>query len=364
MKIILFDIIGMKSGCKYYDIAFYKQLLSHGFDAEIHSNFSIDDTTNPSIENIYIGNKISKLLKLIKLLPNFAKDVIKNKNNKFVYMTYGEIIDCLMIAIFVIFHPKPMLDVHEFISLDKQNNKLYNWLFKMLYRRIYAVIYHSERSKQYLNKIHYCGNKLFVPHFKYEFSKEYAPQSIDTEIIKSCKTSKIKILFFGHMRKSKGIDMVLNSISITPKNVLDNLHFIFAGSDPHGIVKNKLMDLNEKASLSTILRYIQDEELNYLFDNADLILLPYEEVSQSGILETAVYFRKPMILSDIAYFKSFATAFPSFVYMIRKDDVTMLSKTYSKISSNGLKKYNQAEINSFYETDKFDTFFNKLSRCS
>ena len=360
MKFILFDIIGMKSGCKYYDVAFYKQLLNHGFAAEIHSNFSIDES-KPAIINIYEGTKISKILNLIKLFPQFIGDVISNRNNRFVYLTYGEIVDCILIFILILLHPKPILDVHEFISLDKKNNRLYCLFFKFLYRHIYAVIYHSQRSENYLEKINYSGKRLYVPHFKYEFPQNYKLENLSNEIIHSYHPNKINILFFGHMRKSKGINVVLDSINNTTQDILHKLHFIFAGDDSHGIVMNKMQDITSKASVFTILRVIKDEELNFLFKKADLILLPYEEVSQSGILETAVYFRKPMVLSDITYFSNFTSQFPSFAYLIRQNDSFMLSNIYNEIYKNGVKHYKENEIEKFYEKEKYDIFFNNLN---
>lgn len=359
MKIILFDIIGQKSGCKYYDTAFYKQLLVHGYDAEVHSNFSVNQKT-PTIENIYTGNKIQKIFHLLRLLPSFVLDVLRNRNNIYVYMTYGEAVDGLLIFLLLIFHPKPTLDVHEFISLDKEGNSFYSKFFSLLYRKIYTVIYHSERSEYYLDSIHYTGRRLFVPHFKYEFTKDYNIDKIDESVRSAVAANKINILFFGHMRKSKGINLVFDSIEESDVSVLKHLHFIFAGDDSQSIVKRNIGSIDSKISCSTILRFIDDSELNYLFDAVDLVLLPYEEVSQSGILETAVYFRKVMVLTDIAYFKTFSSSYPSFSYMIEKNNPKMLAMTYREIVESGIKHYSQQDVNRFYETDKFDLFFQQL----
>lgn len=359
MKFILFDIIGLKSGCKYYDTAFYKQLLAHGYTAEIHSNFSVNEG-KASIKNIYNGNKIRKILHLLRLFPTFILDVLSNRKNVYIYMTYGEVVDCLLIIMMLLFHPKPVLDVHEFISLDKEGNRLYSKFFSLLYRRIYAVIYHSERSEKYLNSINYLGKRLYVPHFKYEFAKDYNINKIDDYVLNAVDKNKINILFFGHMRKSKGINLVFDSIKDADANILNRLHFIFAGDDSQSIVKRNIDSIGNKVSCSTILRFIEDTELNYLFDSIDLVLLPYEEVSQSGILETAVYFRKVMVLTDIAYFRTFSTLHPSFSYMIEKDNPKMLAMVYNDIAVNKIKSYTQQDINKFYEIDKFDSFFQRL----
>lgn len=359
MKYVLFDIIGQKSGCKYYDVAFYKQLLSYGYESEIHSNFSIDEK-NPKILNIFKGNKLQKLFRFSVLIPTFIRDLLKNRNNGFIYMTYGEVVDAILILLLLLFHPKPILDVHEFISLDKDGNNFYSKLFSKLYKKIYAVIYHSERSEKYLKAIDYQGKSLFVPHFKYEFDKSYDINKMDRNVINAINSEKINILFFGHMRKSKGVELVFDSIKETDNTTLSKFHFIFAGDDSQSIVKHHISNIYNKVSCSTILRFIKDEELNFLFDKVNLVLLPYEEVSQSGILETAVYFRKTMILTDIAYFKSFYNHYSSFSYIVEKGNSKMLANLYKEIGENGYKDYSQSDLEEFYETDKFNSFFLQL----
>ena len=49
--------------------------------------------------------------------------------------------------------------------------------------------------------------------------------------------------------------------------------------------------------------YIPDQELYQMIDNADYIALPYREISQSGVLLLALYFRKPLLVSDLPSFK-------------------------------------------------------------
>lgn len=354
MKYILFDIIGQKSGCKYYDTAFYKQLKANGVEAEIHSNFSINEKP-AAIINIYIGGKIRKIINLIRIIPVFIHDVVKHKG--FIYMTYGEFTDCIFLFLQILFHSTPIVDMHEYICIDKQNSMLYKTLFKYLYKKIAVVIYHSQRSENYLRHIDFKGKMLFVPHFKYEFAKQYTVSTLNCSVREAIVENKINILFFGHMRKSKGIDVALNSITETNVNVLKELHFIFAGDDSRSIVEKRIDKMRNICSISTILRFIHDEELNYLFDKVDIVLLPYEEVSQSGILETAVYFRKVMILSDIGYFKSFANNYPSFSYIFEQGNTSKLSSIYTEICRSGLKKYAQKDIDRFYEKEAFDEFF-------
>ncbi len=49
-----------------------------------------------------------------------------------------------------------------------------------------------------------------------------------------------------------------------------------------------------------------DEELPAYFERADLVVLPYLQADQSGVLFTALAFGKPLLLSDVGGFPEMA----------------------------------------------------------
>jgi glycosyltransferase involved in cell wall biosynthesis len=55
-------------------------------------------------------------------------------------------------------------------------------------------------------------------------------------------------------------------------------------------------------------RFITDQQLPPYFRRADLIVLPYREIEQSGVLFTALAFGKPLLLSDVGGFGELAAA--------------------------------------------------------
>jgi glycosyltransferase involved in cell wall biosynthesis len=63
------------------------------------------------------------------------------------------------------------------------------------------------------------------------------------------------------------------------------------------------------------LRYIEDDELNYLFSKCQYVLLPYTEIYQSGVLEVVIYFQCPALMSDIPFFHHTLSEFPSFGHL-------------------------------------------------
>src|SRR5207302_1805949 len=53
-------------------------------------------------------------------------------------------------------------------------------------------------------------------------------------------------------------------------------------------------------------RFVTDPEIPAYFRRADLVVLPYREIDQSGVLYTALAFGKPMVLSAVGGFVELA----------------------------------------------------------
>ena len=71
------------------------------------------------------------------------------------------------------------------------------------------------------------------------------------------------------------------------------------------------MDITElkrraPANVKWVDRYVDDREIAPVFEAADMCVLPYLEIDQSGVLATALAFRKPLLLSDVGGFPEVA----------------------------------------------------------
>jgi glycosyltransferase involved in cell wall biosynthesis len=105
------------------------------------------------------------------------------------------------------------------------------------------------------------------------------------------------ILFFGLLRPYKGIDVLLDAFrSVTGAELWIA-----------GMPRMPLDSLLERASrvpgtVRFVPRFIPDPEIPAFFRRADLVVLPYREVEQSGVLYTGLAFAKPMVLSAVGGF--------------------------------------------------------------
>ena len=118
-----------------------------------------------------------------------------------------------------------------------------------------------------------------------------------------CATPRIAykyILFFGIIRKYKGLDILLEAFA---DNRLQNqnLKLIVAGEFYEDA--KPYYDLIEKYNLSDSVvlatKFIPDEKVVDYFCAADIIAQPYKNATQSGVTQIAYHFEKPMLVTNV-----------------------------------------------------------------
>jgi glycosyltransferase involved in cell wall biosynthesis len=165
---------------------------------------------------------------------------------------------------------------------------------RALYQRFDAVVAHSEHGRaRLIGELGVDAERVHViPHgaFAHLAEQPDAPPPFATD--------KRVVLFFGLMRPYKGIDVLLDAW----RGIDDAELWIV------GMPRMDISALRAKAppGVRFVPRFITDEQLPPYFRRADLVVLPYREIEQSGVLFTALAFGKPLLLSDVGGFAEVA----------------------------------------------------------
>lgn len=113
------------------------------------------------------------------------------------------------------------------------------------------------------------------------------------------KTDKI-ILFFGFIRKYKGLDLLLQAM--TNERIKRGEIKLLIGGEFYEDEKS-YKDLIKKLGIdqTVILKndFIPDAEVKYFICAADCVVQPYRNATQSGVTPLAYHFEKPMIVTNV-----------------------------------------------------------------
>ena len=110
------------------------------------------------------------------------------------------------------------------------------------------------------------------------------------------------LLFFGFVREYKGLKYLIQAMPEVVKQVEDTELLIvgdFAGEED----KQRYLDLIRECGIQENVKvydgYIPDKEVEKFFAACNLVVLPYISATQSGIVQIAFGFEKPVVVTDV-----------------------------------------------------------------
>ncbi|MCA9423212.1 MAG: glycosyltransferase family 4 protein, partial [Nitrospira sp.] len=104
------------------------------------------------------------------------------------------------------------------------------------------------------------------------------------------------VLLFGTIDKWKGVEFLVQAEPLV-REKLPDLQVKIAGGCRDITYYTSLTSKDQHVEM--ILRKQSPEEVNWLFEWADIIVLPYIEASQSGVLNLALNYCLPPVVTDV-----------------------------------------------------------------
>lgn len=114
-----------------------------------------------------------------------------------------------------------------------------------------------------------------------------------SEITSKTEEEIVSFLFIGTLHYYKGIDIFINSIKHFLKSVNLNAKFIIAG---YGSVK---IGNDLKGKIDFTNKFLSEEEFLGLIKKSHVVVFPYRDATQSGVLSLALSFNKPVIVNNV-----------------------------------------------------------------
>ena len=147
----------------------------------------------------------------------------------------------------------------------------------------------------------FTGNpqRRFVPHPVYDIFGNAVEREAAASRLGLDPAARY-ILFFGYVRKYKGLDLMIRAFARCT-GVIPDLKLIVAGEFYAG--KKEYLDLIRDMGLEerVIIRdeFIPAGQVRYYFSLADLVAQPYLSATQSGITQIAYHFGVPMLVTNV-----------------------------------------------------------------
>jgi glycosyltransferase involved in cell wall biosynthesis len=170
---------------------------------------------------------------------------------------------------------------------------------RRLYERVDAVVVHSAHGRARLvDALGIAAGKVAViPHGAFTHLLDVPDERALPDDLAA--VDRPVVLFFGLLRPYKGLDVLLDAWRAAD---LDAELWIV------GMPRMDIAPLRAAAPrrVRWVSRFVADNEVAAYFRRADLVVLPYREIDQSGVLFTALAFGASLVLSAVGGFPEVA----------------------------------------------------------
>ena len=314
MRISMIEPIGGHGGNEFYDFGLCEALGKYcniSFytcdETHLHETYNLKTKTYKLYQKIY--GKSYPLLRAFRYLLGALRTVIHAKKNNsnigHVHIYHFDGRELITVILCKIFFIKVVATIHDVESFSSSNPSRYASLkFIKFFPFIDRYIVHSRFASLKLNGISrgLIKKRLhIVAHGDTDFIYKGDLTKIDARKSIVIPADKKIILFFGQIKKVKGLDILLSAFSGLAK--ADPAYHLLIIGRPWKVdgqlIKDQISKLGIDAQVTINMAYVTNEDVPKYFVAADIVVLPYLKIYSSGVLLRALDYKTPVVVSDL-----------------------------------------------------------------
>ncbi len=306
-----------------------------------------------------LQNIIRRVIKIIEYPINIIEAILIAKKNKIkiIHIQSVNEIELLMILAFKLFSYKIIYTIHNVFPRHAQNFTPYQkLLFNLIYKMCNHLIIHTESGKSEICSIfNIIPEKISViPHGDYTFfvsGKNHTIQTAKKEL--GIDQDVTTILFFGAIRPNKGLDNVISALSEIKRRVAKvKLMIVGELCEDYKRYQDIIDNSGVQKEIYVKLDYIANEDIYKYFSAADIVVLPYNEVSGSGVLQIAYAFGKPVVATNLDGFREVIEDGKN-GYLVPTKNIEALAKKISILIKDKLCREKMGKYSKHLAEEKF-----------
>jgi len=277
---ILFLTLENKGGMIHY-----ANQLVNSFPADIKVIFitgDIDNTFSDTVSNVKVSLLHKDFFKTIWKI----RDTLQKENPDIIHITSAHWY--YFFLRFILKKWPLVITSHDLHLHLGEENLISGYLLKLLIHDSDHIFVHGINLKKELLRSGTFGEKITViPHGDYSFFVNYSDNKWEEEEV---------ILFFGRILAYKGLNYLLDAMEVVQKQY--PIKLVIAGDGDMSPYSLKIAQLNPDL-IEIHNHFISDNDVPKFFQKAKIIVLPYIDASQTGIIPIAYAFKKSVIASSV-----------------------------------------------------------------
>lgn len=180
--------------------------------------------------------------------------------------------------------------IHDVVLLDWPSLRIPAFTYTPPIRTSTLLIVHGQSLKaSMVREYHRLADDIHVfPRGVNSIYTRFNTQSVDEE--------RHTIMYFGRIWEYKGIEYLIKAEPLISERVPD-VKIVIAGTGEDFQKYRDMMVHPERFVVHN--EYIPDKDVARLFKQCSVVVLPYIDGSQSGVIPQAYAFKKPVVVTDV-----------------------------------------------------------------
>ncbi len=318
IKISIVEPVGGHLGNEFYDFGLCKAVSDEGIDVTLYTcDETTLDTKHPfrfTVKKFYRGiyGSAPKIIRGIRYIIGALRTAshAKRSGSSLVHFHIYHFANREFLNLFLFRRNgfKVVATIHDVESFEDFGKRINKSKYRKFEKRIDHVIVHSPFALDSLTKYftQFPKEKIhLVPHGDTDFIYQINCSQSEARKKLNLPQGKKLILFFGQIKKVKGVDVLLKAY-IKVREKFADTKLVIAGS-PWKMETDELEKIIHQHHLEEdcILNfsYIPNELVPYYYKAADIVVLPYRKIYSSSVMTRSLDYGSAVITSDLDTFK-------------------------------------------------------------
>ncbi|MBT3612129.1 MAG: glycosyltransferase family 4 protein [Flavobacteriales bacterium] len=343
-KVAIIDPLGAHgSSHHFYLFGQASGLLKNDVDLSLYTN---NETSSPEINGLKFFAFYKDVFKSKFKIINGIKWIIGTFFSVFharfsgisifhFHVFYTNVLVLFNLLVVKILFGKVVLTVHDVSSFSNSSNSLV--IERLIYKLPDRIITHNEFSKSEISNLNANLTSCIsiVPHGNYtpfiniQYDKEKSKEQL------GIPNNRRVLLFFGMIKKVKGLEVLLSALKAVVKKNPDVL-LVIAGRlwENDFSAYQKIIDENNLSEYILLhTKFIPQEDVEHYYCASDLVVLPYKKIYQSGVLMMTLSYERPALVPDLLPLKEIISDNEN-GFLFKTENVSDLSAKLNSILGN------------------------------
>ncbi len=349
-KVAIIDTLGAHGGAfHFYTFGQSMGLINSGCDVSIYTN---NETLDPEISKLRFFSFYKNIFASKSRIVNGSQWILGSIQSivhaRFsgvsifhFHIFYTNILVLFNLLFVKLLFGKVVLTIHDVSSFSNNENSILT--SNLVYKLADLLLTHNQFSRDEIVKknTQLKNNIYIIPHGNYVPFINVQANKIKSRKYLNLPTDKTILLFFGMIKKVKGLDILLLSF----KKVLEknpNTVLLIAGKpweNDFTVYQQIINKNNLSGDVILHTRFIPNADVEHYYCASDLVVLPYKKIYQSGVLMMTLSYERPALVSNLPPLKEVLIDNEN-GFLFKSEDVNDLVKKLNLILSdkNNLKR--------------------------